>query len=188
MKDTSNIYMTDSSFIYNKLGEDDVSYNSQVKKHKVTKISVINDYFGVPLSINISTGSIHDSSILDMHIDELYDVHPKLFESNKNIMLADSAYDSTSLKLKFKEKNFGKLLTSRNKRNTKDKSKLDKMKLTLPEFMLLQKRISVEHLILKFKKMKKLEMRYEKKSSNYKHFAYFAALSIVLNKTNNYLI
>jgi hypothetical protein len=34
----------------NKLGEQFVTYNPQVKKHKTTKVSIISDEFNIPIS------------------------------------------------------------------------------------------------------------------------------------------
>jgi hypothetical protein len=56
MKNISTTYFTDTTFICNKLGEDLTSNNSQIKKHKTSKISIITDDFNIPLSIRIDTG------------------------------------------------------------------------------------------------------------------------------------
>ena len=49
MKTTNASYFTDTTFICNKLGEDFVSNNPQIKKHKTSKISIISDDFNIPL-------------------------------------------------------------------------------------------------------------------------------------------
>ena len=38
-------YYTDTTFVCNKLGEESVGFNQQIKKHKTTKISIITDDF-----------------------------------------------------------------------------------------------------------------------------------------------
>ena len=47
MKNTNMCYFTDTTFICNKLGEDLVANNPQIKKHKTSKISIITDDFNV---------------------------------------------------------------------------------------------------------------------------------------------
>ena len=42
---------------------DMISNNSQLKKHKTTKISIITDTFNVPLDISVSDSCTHDSVI-----------------------------------------------------------------------------------------------------------------------------
>ena len=59
----------------------------------------------------------------------------------------------------------GKLISDRNKRNTKDKNKLHK--LDLYSKMLLKKRSKIEHVNNILKKNKTINTRYEKYSINY---------------------
>ena len=53
---------------------DDVIYNPQVKKHKTMKISIITNYFNVPIFINSYNSTIHDVEILS---NELIYFHNK---------------------------------------------------------------------------------------------------------------
>ena len=58
---------------------------------KLSKISIITDNFNVPISIMCTKGSIHDSTILQKHLDKLYIEHPILYDNTKTIV-ADAAY------------------------------------------------------------------------------------------------
>ena len=84
---------TDTTFILNKLGKDEVSYNPQLKKHAINKykISIITDNCNVPISIMCTKGSIHDLIILQKHLDKLYIEHPILYDNTKTIIV-DAAY------------------------------------------------------------------------------------------------
>ena len=82
-------YYTDTTFVCNKLGEESVGYNQQIKKHKTSKISIITDDFNIPVSVSISSGSPHDSTILYNQLD-LHNKHPLLFNKNKTL-IADAA-------------------------------------------------------------------------------------------------
>jgi hypothetical protein len=173
---------TDTTFICNKLGIEDASFNQQIKKHKTTKISIISDDFNIPISVVTSTGSVHDSVILNKQLDKLHDKHPTIF-NNKNILLADAAYDSLILREKVKNLNMGILLTNKNIRN----SKKEVTKFTLYEKLLLNKRVNVEHTINKYKQVKRCQLRYDKYIKTYNSFVFLASLRILINKTNIYL-
>jgi hypothetical protein len=69
-KNKSNILLTDTTLILNKLGIDKTGYNPQIPKHKASKISLITDVKGVPLSAYVSSASVYDSKILDNQLDK----------------------------------------------------------------------------------------------------------------------
>ena len=155
MGNNSKQYYTDTTFVCNKLGEDLVSYNPQVKKHKTSKISIISDDFNIPISIKIDTGSKHDVTILKEQLIEFSNSHPLLCNEN-NTIVADGAYDSNPLHKLVKELKFKKLITNKNIRNLKDKTKINKIKLNKYDKMLLKKRVCIEHVINKFKQYKRI--------------------------------
>jgi hypothetical protein len=161
---------------------EDASFNQQIKKHKTTKISIISDDFNIPISVITSTGSVHDSVILNKQLDKLHDKQPTIF-NNKNLLLADAAYDSLILREKVKNLNMGILLTNKNIRN----SKKELTKFTLYEKLLLNKRVNVEHTINNYKQVKRCQLRYDKYIKTYNSFVFLASLRILINKTNIYL-
>jgi len=67
--------------------------------------------------------------------------------NNNNILLGDAGYDSNIIREKLIAIKFGKLLTAKNKRNTKNKIKLKSIKLLPEEKKLLKKKIKIERLI-----------------------------------------
>jgi transposase len=182
MKNTSTTYFTDTAFICNKLGEDLVSNNPQIKKHKTSKISIISDDFNIPLSIKVDTGVTHDSTILKEQLIDFNKKHPHIFNQT-NILIADGAYDSIPLQQLIKKLNLKKLITNKNIRNLKDKIKIDKLKISLYDKMLLRKRICVEHMINKFKKFKRIQLRYDRYIENFKSFIFTSALLIIIKNT-----
>ena len=65
-------------------------------------------------------------------------------------------------------------------KNTKDKNKLNNMKLSNKEIKILKnKRIKIEHINAKLKNYKKIIIRYDKKTKNYLNTIYL--FSILLN-------
>lgn len=132
VKHTQILY-TDTTFICNKLGSENISFNQQIKKHKTNKVSIITDDFNIPISVVTSTGATNDSLILNNQIDVLHKNHPIIFNEDK-IILADAAYDSSILRNKVKDLKLGKLITPINKRNSKITNKIN-----LYDKMLLKK-------------------------------------------------
>jgi hypothetical protein len=118
-KTKTNILLTDTTLILNKLGIDKTGYNPQMPKHKVTKISLITDEIGIPLNCNIYSGNNNDSLILNNQLDDFVKYNKNLLNNN-NILLADAGYDSNNLKNKIKQIKLGYLLSDINIRNTKD--------------------------------------------------------------------
>jgi hypothetical protein len=182
-KSKTNILITDTTIVPNKLGIDKVGYNPQIPKHKASKISLITDIFGVPLNCNIYSCSNYDSSILNNQLDDII-IHNSELLNNNNILLADAGYDSNVIKNKLKNIKFGKLLSHRNKRNIKDKQKLQAIKLLPTEIKLLKKRIKIEHTNALLKQYRRLSTRYDKYASSYMLFLYLACCDIVLKNIN----
>jgi hypothetical protein len=174
---------TDTTIIQNKLGINDISINPQLKKHKSTKISLIIDDYGIPINCDIFKSSINDAKIADLQLNNIIKYHPQLC-SNNNILVGDAAYDSNNIRESLNKFKIGNLLTPKNKRNTKDLDKIKKQKLSLSQKMILNKRISVEHTINRYKQFKRLNNRYDKKSENFKTFLFMASLIIINKKTN----
>ena len=113
-------------------------------KHKTCKISIISDINGIPFNISCSSGNINDSKILNTQLDDFKNNNSDLLNNN-NILLGDAGYDSNKLREKLSAIKFGQLITPKNKRNTKNKIKLESIKLLAEEKNLLKKRIKIEH-------------------------------------------
>ena len=118
--------------ISNKGGIDNIGYNIQLPKHKTSKISIISNKNKI-LDVQLFSGNLNDAGILDKQLNTF-----NCYESNlNNILLGDSGYDSNNIRNKLKNIKFGKLLTYKNIRNTKDKNKLNNMKLSNKEIKIL---------------------------------------------------
>ena len=171
----SKYYTVDTTLISNKGGIDNVGYNIQLPKHKTSKISIISNKNKI-LDIQLFSGNLNDAGILDKQLNTF-----NCYESNlNNVLLGDSGYDSNNIRNKLKNIKFGKLLTYKNRRNTKDKNKLNNIKLSKQEIIILKnKRIKIEHINAKLKNYKKVIIRYDKKTKNYLNTVYL--FSILLN-------
>ena len=175
----NNIFITDTTLIPNKLGINDIGYNPQYPKHKSCKISIISDINGIPLNINCSAGNVNDSKILYNQLDDLQNTNSYLLNNN-NILLGDAGYDSNKIRDKLNTIKFGKLLAAKNKRNIKNKIKLESIKLSLEEKKILKKRIKIEHTNAHLKQYKRVSIRYDKYISHYINFIYLACINIII--------
>lgn len=178
----NKIYLTDTTLIQNKMGIDCIGYNPQYLKHKTSKISCITNIDGVPLDIYTCSGNHYDSKILVDQFNKT-DFFDNIDNKNKNILLADAAYDDNKIKEILNNKFFGKLLCHRNKRNTKNKKKLEKQKLNIEEIKLLKKRSKIEHFFAQLKTFRRVSLRYDKLIIKYNHFVLLSSLMIFLKKT-----
>ena len=114
----TNKFITDTTFINNKMGMDYINYNKQIPKHKVSKISLITDFKGIPLDINLSSGNTNDSKIFFYQLDNFININA-IKKNNKNIFIGDAAYDSNNIRNKLKDFNLGNLVVSPRKKNYK---------------------------------------------------------------------
>jgi len=137
-----NEFYMDSTLIANKLGIDDVAYNMQLLKHKSTKISLIIDEFNVPVSYKVIESNIHDSPIIQEQLIEMAIKYPIICD-NKKVFIGDAGYDSYKIENILKDKNIGILDTPKNKRKTKNLTKIKKI--NLYSKMLHNRRCKIEH-------------------------------------------
>ena len=176
-----NYRYTDTSFIYSRNGGESVKYNKFFGRKKCCKVSLITDKYGVPFNISIYNGNINDSAILldQLNSKNIIDIGEN--NEKKNYFFADSGYDSSKIRSKLKELNLIPIIPT-NKRNTKDKEKLEKNKCTQYEKMLINSRSKIEHINNTIKQNKTLNVRYQKYMSNYTNFVLFALIRLSFSK------
>ena len=61
-------FYIDSTIIYNKYGINKIGRNKFYKNKNTTKISLMTDINGFPLSIFFMKGNYHDNSVFNKHI------------------------------------------------------------------------------------------------------------------------
>ena len=170
--------ITDTTAIINKYGVDKVKFNGAYPKHKITKISTIIDKNARIINMGIFSGNEYDSKIFIEQLKMPSLVNEAFDKNNRNIILADSAYDSNTIRNELINQNFRKLIVPQNKRNIKNKKLIKKM--TKKDKEIFRKRIRVEHMFNKLKQFKRIYVRYEKDSLNYEGFIYLALIKIII--------
>jgi transposase len=167
-KNKSKIQIVDSSFILNKHGKNKIGRNKFFKNKNGNKISIITDIHGIPLSVFVNKGTIHDIKFMDRHINDCYFV----YKTKGNLLLADKAYESKKLRTLLSNNN-SQLMVAK-KKNAKIEYPFDKK--------IYKKRIRVENTFQKLKVFRKIVIRYETLFRNYKSFVLLASSILIHNK------
>ena len=165
--------MTDTTFIQNKNGNDEIGYNKYYNRKNGTKISIICDSYGIPIDTAFYKGNMNDSKII------LNQLNNNMFINNlsyKGHFLADKGYYSNEILNTLTDKGF-KPLIAQNIRNIKNETLIKKM--NHDEKSIYKNRSIVERLNAKIKSSKKLQLRYEKDIANYIGFYYLFCLKLL---------
>jgi transposase len=75
----------------------------------------------------------------------------------------------------------GVLITKKNKRNTKDTNKLNKLKISNKDKKFLNKRYRIELTNNKLKQYKRINIRYDKYTTNFINYILLGAIDIIIN-------
>lgn len=172
----------DSSFIVNKgANKEQVKRNVYMKGKNCLKLSIIVETNGIPISIVIETGNVHDSKIFTKNINELiYDPKSLKYKNNnryKQYFLADADYDSRAIREELTSRGY-KVFIPKNKRGTKIASKVS----TKEEKRIYKKRMIVENMFSRIKQYRRLNNIYEKNVGSYKSYLYFTLSKIITTK------
>lgn len=88
----------------NKKGHDIIGYNKFYNRKQGTKVSIITDSYGTPISIGCYRGNMNDCRILCDQMKNKYLTPIKHIE--KRYFLADLGYDSTFIRNELKTNNY----------------------------------------------------------------------------------
>ena len=166
----SNIFIIDSSFIFNKFGKNKIARNKFCKNKNCNKISYVTDEIGVPLSVIVDKGSIHDISFFNKHINDIYN-NNRNNSGNPSFILADKAYESK--KYRNILSNYNCKLMIPKKKNMINSYYFDKQ--------IYKKRIIIENTFQKLKVFRKVPIRYDRLFRNYKGFVLLASSILIYN-------
>jgi len=169
------ILLIDSTIINNKFGINKIGRNKFYKNKKSTKISLMTDNHGFPLSILFMKGNYHDTCLFEKHIKDACVLFPK---SNKKI-IADKAYASHHNYALLKQKNIEHIIPPRKNMKIYHSYTYDKN-----EYI---KRTIIENIFARLKINRRLSFRYEKFLRNFSSFVFlaFSYISINIGKNTN---
>ena len=118
----------------------------------------------MPIAIDVFKSNIHDASALQIQLQKISFTNNSL-RNKHNYIIGDSAYDSSKLKAEIKKCKLGKLITEKNIRNSKYVTTQD-----IKTKLILKTRYIVEHLNNIYKKIPRLNTRYDKYVKNYEGY------------------
>ncbi len=170
----------DASHIKNQFGSEFVGSNIYDRFRKATKLTIIVDEFGIPVSIKIGPSNKHDSKYVIPSIESL-----QINISDVECLIADKGYVSKDLSKKLADIYSIQLVTPRKKRK-KQKGKLRGRK--PKNHGKLKNRFIVEHSLSWFKQYTRLFRRKDKKINIFLEFIYFGAANLISNKLTNYIL
>ena len=170
-KVTGNFYI-DTTIFRNMQGLEDISYNHKIKSKRGTKLSVIVDSNGSPVSLVCTSANYNDVTLVLPNYKKLND---KIRKNIKNI-ICDKGYISKKLKENFETtENINYIYPD--KKNT-----LQENKNTDEEKKLLKTRSINENTFSWMTQYRRLTARYEKYTKNFLGFIMLAFSNVILNK------
>jgi len=160
----TNIQIIDSTFIANKYGKNNIARNAFFKNKNCNKVSILTDINGVPLSVLINSGNVHDNSFIYTHINDI-----SFLNNNKTLLLADKAYEGKNIRNNLKIHNYSLMVAK--KKNAKSIYKFNKK--------IYKKRIIIENTFQKLKIFRRIQIRYDSLVNTYFGFVFLAISSII---------
>ena len=174
----------DSSFIKNEYASN-VAFNGYYKKKRLSKLSLVVDSNGIPISAILTKGNVHDSKLLDKNIQNLLiEIKPKIKNDKQNnkhkrYFLADAAYDTANVRDTIKSLDITPVIRHvRRKRLdiTKNKRFTDK------ETLIYNRCIIIEHCFSWIYKNRRANRRYDKADKTYMSYLYMTFIIILLRR------
>lgn len=159
----------DSTCINNKYGVNKIGRNKFYKNKQITKISLMTDSNGFPLSIFFIKGNYHDNSVFEKHINDATILMP----NNSKTIMADKAYSSNKNYKLLDNKNIKHIIPPRQNMKIYKTYKYNKT-----EYV---KRIKIEQIFGRLKNFRRFNCRYDKLLRNFSAFTYLAFSLIASN-------
>ena len=170
----TNIHIIDSTFIPNKFGKNKIARNIFYKSKNGNKISLVTDSNGIPLSIILKPGNIHDINFVNDHIHDMLYISKKYTSKNKKYMLADKGYVSENIRSALNLNGYTTYIPD--KKNCKINHVFDNNMYKL--------RLKIEHTFARLKLFRRIMNRYDSLLKNYSEFLYLAMIFIFLENVS----
>lgn len=169
-KNKTNMLLIDATSINNKYGSENVVINSEYKKKKITKLSLITNtnkfiYSVTPFDINNKyknySTSVHDVKMICKSINQIKNINN---ESKYFYLIDDKAYKSKE-ELKLKNKKI--IMITPDKINTINKNFINKR---------IKLRVQIENVNCFIKKYERIALRKDKKINYFMSFVYMSCI------------
>ena len=164
--------LIDSSVIFNKNGKTKLGRNKFYKNKKATKLSLMTDSNGFPLSVLFMKSNYHDNTVFERHIQDALILMP-----NKNkTVLADKAYSSYKNYKLLEKNNIKHIIPPRKNMKIAKTYTFDKK--------VYIKRNKIENVFAILKNYKRINCRYDKYIKTFSRFIYLALSIFAINIIN----
>jgi len=170
----------DASHIKNQLGTDFIGSNVYDRFRNGTKLTIIVDEIGVPISIELGGSNIHDIKFVEKSLENC------VIDTDKiGYLVGDKGYISKELSKKIADIYSIAIVTPRKKK----KMQKGKIRGRKPKnHHKLKDRYIVEHSFSWMKCYSRLVRRKDKKGYMFKGFIYFGAADLTFNKITKYVL
>ena len=111
-----NVQIIDSTFIANKFCNDNIARNIFFKNKNCNKVSLLTDVNGIPLSVLVNSGNVHDSSFLNDHISDFFITNNK--RPQKITLLTDKTYEGKNIRADLNNFNYSLMIPKKKKSKT----------------------------------------------------------------------
>ena len=169
--DNVTLYV-DSTIIYNKSGINKLGRNKFYKNKRTTKISLMTDSNGFPLSILFMKGNYHDTSVFNNHIHDATVLLPNI----RKKVIADKGYASNANYKLLNDNDITHIIPPRKNMKIAKNYIYDKKE--------YKQRILIEQIFGRLKSYKRINLRYDKLLRNFKGFSLIAFSIIGINILN----
>lgn len=148
------------------------------KNKKCCKISILNDFNGIPFSIISKQGNFHDISFFNEHKKDIEHLSNFIPNNNSIYFLADKAYVSKNINAYFHNKKIKVLIPNKRMKNKPIKNFNKKQE------NIYKKRLIVEHLFKDIKRFKRVNMIFDSNHSTFMSFIFLSIAIICISKIN----
>ena len=170
----------DTSFIRNQCSSN-VAFNGFVKKKRLSKLSMIVDSNGVPISALIIAGNHNDQKLFFKNWENTF-IEIRSTSSNnkhKRYLLADAIYDTNKVRETVKIKNIHPIIWYK---KYKSSSLLKNKILSLQEKKIFKRRIIIENCFSWVFQNQRTNKRFDKSNQSYLSFLFMAFTRILLRR------
>jgi transposase len=166
----------DTSFIKNYCASN-VAFNGYCKKKKLSKLSLIVDSYGIPISALLAEGNHHNFKLMYSNLNNLFipikTPSNKYNNKHKRYMLADSIYYSHDIVIKLNDMNINPIIA---------RKKNSLRRFTFSEKCILKKRMIVENTFSWIFNCKRTNGRYDKSTNSYMSFLFMSLIKIIIKR------
>ena len=167
---------TDTTFVMNKKGTQNIGLNKYYYKKKGNKISILMNSKKFIIDVQVYKGGKNDCKILEDQLEKCKNILNKKNNKQKNYFSCDAGYDSKNVKTKIQELGYIPVI-EQNKRGIKNEKLIKQF--NKREKRIYLKRAKIENIIERIKSIRRINLRYDKLMETFKGYVYFGIIYLM---------